>query len=44
MQADAAPPLARLGIPAYNWLNDDVHGVASGDGTIFPNGTPGHRT
>ena len=79
LQADAAPPLARLGIPAYNFLNDvratlapgnqssgswkpvhipchpvlsqsrdaktvrslrlqDVHGVASGDGTIFPNG------
>ena len=21
-----------------NWLNDDVHGTATGDGTIFPNG------
>ena len=38
LQADAAPALPRLGIPAYNWLNDDVHGVASSDGTIFPNG------
>lgn len=38
LQADSAPPLARLGIPAYNWLNDDVHGVANSDGTIFPNG------
>ena len=38
LQADAAPALERLGIPAYNWLNDDVHGVANSDGTIFPNG------
>jgi beta-glucosidase len=33
-----APALARLGIPSYSWLNDDLHGVASGLGTIFPNG------
>ena len=38
LQADSAPALDRLGIPAYNWLNDDVHGVANSDGTIFPNG------
>ena len=33
-----APALTRLGIPSYNWLDDDVHGTATGDGTIFPNG------
>ena len=33
-----APALDRMGIPSYNWLNDDVHGTATGDGTIFPNG------
>ncbi len=33
-----APPIARMGVPAYNWLNDDLHGLASGYGTMFPNG------
>ena len=33
-----APGIPRLGIPAYNWLNDDVHGLASGYGTMFPSG------
>jgi beta-glucosidase len=33
-----APALPALGIPAYNWLNDDVHGLASGFGTMFPSG------
>ena len=33
-----APAIAHLGIPAYNWLNDDVHALASGVGTVFPNG------
>ena len=33
-----APALERMGIPSYNWLDDDVHGTATGDGTIFPNG------
>eukprot|EP00937_MAST-01D_sp_MAST-1D-sp2_P005271 g5271.t1 len=33
-----APALPRHGIPGYNWLNDDVHGLASGWGTMFPSG------
>ena len=33
-----APALERMGIPSYNWLDDDVHGTATGDGTNFPNG------
>ncbi len=34
----AAPPVARLGIPAYNWWNECLHGVGrSGDRvTVFP--------
>ena len=36
---NAAPALERLGIPGYQWLNDDVHGVMSqGDTTSFPDG------
>lgn len=32
-----APPIDRLGIPAYNWWNECLHGVArSGIATVFP--------
>lgn len=32
-----APPVRRLGIPAYNWWNEALHGVArAGTATIFP--------
>jgi len=31
----------RLGIPAYNWWNEALHGVArAGDATIFPQAIP----
>lgn len=35
-----APKLSALGIPAYNWLDDDQHGVArtSAYATVLPNG------
>jgi beta-glucosidase len=34
---DIAPPIARLDIPAYNWWNEALHGVArSGTATVFP--------
>ena len=35
-----APAIYELGIPQYNWLNDDQHGVArtSARATVFPNG------
>jgi len=32
-----APAIARLGIPAYNWWNEGLHGVArAGIATVFP--------
>lgn len=32
-----APPIKRLGIPAYNWWNEALHGVArAGTATSFP--------
>ncbi len=32
-----APPIERLGIPAYNWWNEALHGVArGGTATVFP--------
>ena len=32
-----APPIPRLGIPAYNWWNEVLHGVArAGTATVFP--------
>ena len=32
-----APAIERLGIPAYNWWNESIHGVArSGVATMFP--------
>jgi beta-glucosidase len=34
---DVAPAIDRLGIPAYNWWNEGLHGVArSGLATVFP--------
>ena len=34
---DVAPPIERLGIPAYNWWNECLHGVArAGVATVFP--------
>jgi beta-glucosidase len=34
---DVAPAIARLGVPAYNWWNEGLHGVArSGHATVFP--------
>jgi beta-glucosidase len=34
---DAAPAIPRLGIPAYNWWNEALHGVArAGTATVFP--------
>eukprot|EP00039_Didymoeca_costata_P007118 m.96434 g.96434 ORF g.96434 m.96434 type:complete len:835 (+) comp13547_c1_seq2:207-2711(+) len=35
---NAAPALERLGIPAYNWLSDDEHGVRGWESTYFPDG------
>jgi beta-glucosidase len=31
-----APAIPRLGIPAYNWWNEALHGVAQGRATVFP--------
>lgn len=32
-----SPPIERLGIPAYNWWNEGLHGVArAGLATVFP--------
>ena len=31
---NSAPAIARLGIPAYQWLNDDQHGVGRTDGMM----------
>ena len=34
---DVVPGIPRLGIPAYNWWNEGLHGVArSGNATVFP--------
>jgi beta-glucosidase len=34
---NAAPAIARLGIPAYEWWNEALHGVArAGQATVFP--------
>ena len=33
----SAPPIPRLGVPAYNWWNEALHGVArAGTATSFP--------
>jgi beta-glucosidase len=31
-----APAIPRLGIPAYNWWNEALHGVMQGRATVFP--------
>lgn len=28
--------ISRLGVPAYNWWNEALHGVAQGRATVFP--------
>jgi beta-glucosidase len=34
---DRAPAIPRLGLPAYNWWNEGLHGIArNGDATVFP--------
>src|ERR1700744_5328407 len=34
---NAAPAIERLGVPAYNWWNECLHGVArAGRATVFP--------
>src|ERR1700753_2920663 len=34
---NSAPALPRLGIPAYDWWNEALHGVArAGQATVFP--------
>src|SRR5437660_7638089 len=34
---DVAPAVPRLSIPAYNWWNEGLHGVArAGNATVFP--------
>ena len=36
-----APAIPRLGIPAYNWWNEVLHGVArAGTATVFPQAKP----
>ena len=33
----SSPAIPRLGIPAYNWWNEGLHGAArSGTATVFP--------
>jgi beta-glucosidase len=32
----SAPAIERLGVPAYNWWNEALHGVAQGRATVFP--------
>jgi len=32
----SAPAIPRLGVPAYNWWNEALHGVAQGRATVFP--------
>jgi beta-glucosidase len=31
-----APAITSLGVPAYNWWNEALHGVAQGRATVFP--------
>src|SRR5687767_1145142 len=34
---NAAPAIPRLGVPAYDWWNEALHGVArAGGATVFP--------
>src|SRR5512143_2823563 len=32
----SAPAVPRLSVPAYNWWNEALHGVAQGRATVFP--------
>ena len=44
---NAATPIERLGIPAYDWWNEGLHGVArAGYATVFPQASdwPRHGT
>ncbi len=34
--AHAAPVIPRLGVPAYDWRNEALHGVVQGRATVFP--------
>src|ERR1035438_311085 len=36
---NSAPAIPRLGVPAYNWRNEALHGVATGRATVFPEST-----
>jgi beta-glucosidase len=36
LHADGAPQITRLGIPAYNWHNECLHGVVYHNATVFP--------
>ena len=45
---NAAPAIERLGVPAYDWWNEGLHGVArAGQATVFPQAiglaAPHHR-
>ena len=31
-----APAIERLGVPAYNWWNEALHGVMQGRASVFP--------
>jgi beta-glucosidase len=33
---NSAPAIPRLGVTAYNWWNEALHGVAQGRATVFP--------
>ncbi len=34
---NSAPAIPRLGVPAYDWWNEALHGVArAGEATVFP--------
>ncbi|PIL26674.1 hypothetical protein GSI_11250 [Ganoderma sinense ZZ0214-1] len=42
---NASPGVARLGLPAYNWWSEGLHGVASSPGVSFaPSGNFSHAT
>lgn len=52
LMMNSSKPVARLGIPAYDWWNEALHGVArSGKATVFPQAIgmaatwnePGHK-
>ena len=36
--SNTAAPISRLGIPGYQWLNDDVHSARFVNSTTFPDG------